>query len=97
MTKKKFHISTIIITVLLITIYLSNVGTASAKDYSFTEYLLSVPDTYTCDSETLDGYTSFIKDNINIGISVKNNLSGDDVSRYTEHALQIPHQKLLIH
>jgi len=84
MTKKKFHISTIIITVLLITIYLSNVGTASAKDYSFTEYLLSVPDTYTCDSETLDGYTSFIKDNINIGISVKNNLSGDDVSRYTE-------------
>lgn len=84
MMRKKFHISNIIITALLITVYLSNVCAAFAKDYSFTEYLLSVPDTYTCDSETLDGYTSFIKDNINIGISVKSNLSGDDVSRYTE-------------
>ena len=82
--RKKSQIINIIITALLITVYLSNVYTAFAKDYSFTEYLLSVPDTYTCDSETLDGYTSFIKDNINIGISVKNNLSGEDVSRYTE-------------
>ena len=70
--------------VLLITVFLSNTCASFAKDYSFTEYLLSVPDTYICDSETINGYTSFIKDNINIGISVKSNLSGDNVSEFTE-------------
>lgn len=82
--KKIYLISHIFTAILLITVFLSNTCTSFAKDYSFTEYLLSVPDTYICDSETINGYTSFIKDNINIGISVKSNLSGDNVSEFTE-------------
>ncbi len=84
---KKLHLIRYTFTVIIIIIIMSimSVATyASAKDYSFTQYLLSVPDTYVCDSKSISGYTSFVKDNISIGISVKNNSSEDNVSEFTE-------------
>ncbi|MBE5928213.1 MAG: hypothetical protein E7267_02395 [Lachnospiraceae bacterium] len=59
-----------------------------ARIYTNVAYAITVPDTFKYDGETVENYASITKDNINIGISVSDNLTEDDVTTYTEAKIQ---------
>ncbi len=61
---------------------------AYAKVYTNIAYTITVPDTFKYDGETVENYASIIKDNINIGISVSDNLTEDDITDYTDAEIQ---------
>lgn len=58
--------------------------TETVQAYSCNAYSIDVPKAYETDAKTLDNFTTFKKGNMTIGIRLENNLSGDNVSTYTE-------------
>ena len=59
-----------------------------ARIYANVMYTVTVPDSFKYDGETVENYASIIRDNINIGISVSDNLTEEDVTTFTETEIQ---------
>lgn len=58
-----------------------------SEAYSCSAYSIKVPDSYKADAKSLNNFTTFIKGNMTIGISLEDNLGGDDISNYTEQQI----------
>ena len=81
-------ISYIFALITILTFTMQHTSYVYAETYTTVAYSITVPDSYEYDSETVEDYVSIIKDNMNIGISVSDNMTEDDITTYTETKIQ---------
>ncbi len=84
--KKYFTIASIFITACILSV--SSVRIIHANNnstlYKCSEYSVDIPNGFTVDAETLQDFTSFYGDGVTIGIRVSDNITGENVTTFTE-------------
>ena len=79
-------LSFLLLTSIILSVFTSDAIHANITSslYKTDKYSVNVSDELETDAETLQDYTSFFNDNVHIGITVSDNITGENVTALTE-------------
>lgn len=84
--KKKSAIASVILIACILSVSYVRIIHANNNStlYKCSEYSVNTPESFTVDAETLQDFTSFYGNGVTIGIRVSDNITGENVTTFTE-------------